>query len=70
MNEEIPYNQLHQYIGKDVLIKNGDKEHIVRLANVKEDSFSIKVKRNDIWDGIEPWYGKPTENSPKFYQIN
>lgn len=53
--------ELPGIIGKKIILDNGEKTEEVTLVYVKEDIVSIRLKRNDDWDGIEPWIKRPVD---------
>jgi hypothetical protein len=61
--KQITFDDFAEHIGKELLIKTKDKEQTVKLVSVTDNSFSVKIKKNDAWDGIEPHYAKPTSES-------
>lgn len=52
---------LREYVGNKITIDNGERTEDVELICVKENMISVKIKRTDDWDGIEPWYNRPVD---------
>lgn len=46
-------------IGKDIVLKYGENTQEVTLVAVRETMVSFKLKTNNEWNGIEPWYKRP-----------
>lgn len=61
---EIKPSELHNHIGSKIIIKYNGTEEEVTLVNVKGNSFSVRIKRDGLLDGIEPWYKMPEEDNP------
>ena len=66
--KEVKPSELKMYIGHGISMrKDDDWVFVGELVNVKDWpniglSMSIKIKRDDMWDGIEPWFAIPSEN--------